>query len=392
MEQQSNRINWLLFIGIMLIAANLRAPITSVGVVLPAIKDTLNLSNTAVSFISIIPLLAFAIISSLVAKVSHRFGMARSLFVALLLILFGVILRSITEVSLLYIGTILIGVGIAFGNVLAPGMIKSKFPYRIGIMTGYYTVVMNIFGALSSYGAAPLLKNYNYNVALGSIGIVSFIAVLVWTFQLRHHATQKQVDLSDAVNVWKSPLAWQITLLMGGQSLIFYSLINWLPEFLLSYDIPVSRAGLYLSILQIAIIPFTFVTPIYAARLKNQVLPIAFTGVLFTVAILILMFAPRMALLSLILIGIALGIAFGLVNTLFSLRTESGLTAAKLAGMSQAVGYLFACIGPLFFGILHDWTGQWIVSLSVLLVTGLAIMTIGSRSGRNTTIEKTLEP
>lgn len=104
------------------------------------------------------------------------------------------------------------------------------------------------------------------------------------------------------------------------------------------------------------------------------------------------MFAPRMALVSLIIIGIALGIAFGLVNTLFSLRTESGLTAAKLAGMSQAVGYLFACIGPMFFGILHDWTGQWIVSLSVLLVTGLAIMTIGSRSGRNTTIEKTLEP
>ncbi|EGQ3322960.1 MFS transporter [Staphylococcus pseudintermedius] len=392
MEQQSNRINWLLFIGIMLIAANLRAPITSVGVVLPAIKDTLNLSNTAVSFISIIPLLAFAIISSLVAKVSHRFGMERSLFVALLLILFGVILRSITEVSLLYIGTILIGVGIAFGNVLAPGMIKSKFPYRIGIMTGYYTVVMNIFGALSSYGAAPLLKHYNYNVTLGSIGIVAFIAVLLWTFQLRHHAAQKQVDLSEAVNVWKSPLAWQITLLMGGQSLIFYSLINWLPEFLLSYDIPVSRAGLYLSLLQIAIIPLTFVTPIYAARLKNQVLPIAFTGVLFTVAILILMFAPRMALVSLIIIGIALGIAFGLVNTLFSLRTESGLTAAKLAGMSQAVGYLFACIGPMFFGILHDWTGQWIVSLSVLLVTGLAIMTIGSRSGRNTTIEKTLEP
>ncbi|WP_086428911.1 CynX/NimT family MFS transporter [Staphylococcus cornubiensis] len=390
MEQQSNRINWLLFIGIMLIAANLRAPITSVGVVLPAIKDTLNLSNTAVSFVSIIPLLAFAMISSLVAKVSHRFGMERSLFFALLLILFGVILRSITEVSLLYMGTILIGVGIAFGNVLAPGMIKSKFPYRIGIMTAYYTVVMNIFGALSSYGAAPLLKGFNYNIALGSIGIVSFIAVLVWTFQLRHHAAQKQVDLSHAVNVWKSPLAWEITLLMGGQSLIFYSLINWLPEFLLSYDIPVSRAGLYLSLLQIAIIPLTFVTPIYAARLKNQVLPIAVTGVLFTIGILILMFAPRMALISLIIIGIALGIAFGLVNTLFSLRTESGLTAAKLAGMSQAVGYLFACIGPLFFGILHDWTGHWVVSLLVLLVTGLAIMVIGARSGRNTTIEKTL--
>ena len=142
-----------------------------------------------------------------------------------------------TNVSLLYIGTILIGVGIAFGNVLAPGIIKSKFPMRIGIMTAYYTVVMNIFGALSSYGAAPLLKSFNYNIALGLIGVVTLIALIVWTFQLRNHEQQVTVDTTDAVNVWKSLLAWQITLLMGGQSLIFYSLINWLPEFLLSYDL-----------------------------------------------------------------------------------------------------------------------------------------------------------
>ncbi|CAD7358741.1 CynX/NimT family MFS transporter [Staphylococcus schleiferi] len=390
MEQQSNRINWLLFIGIMLIAANLRAPITSVGVVLPTIKDTLNLTNTEVSFISIIPLLAFAIISSLVAKVSHRFGMERSLFFAIALILIGVVIRSVTNVSLLYIGTILIGVGIAFGNVLAPGIIKSKFPMRIGIMTAYYTVVMNIFGALSSYGAAPLLKSFNYNIALGLIGVVTLIALIVWTFQLRNHEQQVTVDTTDAVNVWKSPLAWQITLLMGGQSLIFYSLINWLPEFLLSYDIPVTYAGLYLSILQLAIIPLTFVTPLYATKLRSQVIPTAFTGALFTIGILILIFSPHLALISLIIIGIALGIAFGLVNTFFSLRTESGLTAAKLAGMSQAVGYLFACIGPLFFGILHDVTGHWVFSLLILLLTAIAVMIIGARAGRNTTIEASL--
>ncbi len=390
MEQQTNRINWLLFIGIMLIAANLRAPITSVGVVLPTIKDTLNLTNTEVSFISIIPLLAFAIISSLVAKVSHRFGMERSLFFAMALIFIGVVIRSVTNVSLLYIGTILIGVGIAFGNVLAPGMIKSKFPMRIGIMNAYYTVVMNIFGALSSYGAAPLLKSFNYNIALGLIGVVTLIALIVWTFQLRNHEQQVTVDTTDAVNVWKSPLAWQITLLMGGQSLIFYSLINWLPEFLLSYDIPVTYAGLYLSILQLAIIPLTFVTPLYATKLRSQVIPTAFTGALFTIGILILMFSPHLALISLIIIGIALGIAFGLVNTFFSLRTESGLTAAKLAGMSQAVGYLFACIGPLFFGILHDVTGHWVFSLLILLLTAIAVMIIGARAGRNTTIEASL--
>ena len=47
------KINWLLFIGILLVAANLRAPITSIGIALPHIKDELMLSNTAVSFITV---------------------------------------------------------------------------------------------------------------------------------------------------------------------------------------------------------------------------------------------------------------------------------------------------------------------------------------------------
>lgn len=390
MHTSTSKVNWLLFIGILLIAANLRAPITSVGVVLPTIQETLHLSHTEASIIAIIPLLAFAIISLFVARISHRYGMAHVLLAALLCILFGVSLRSITNSPSLYIGTLLIGVGIAFGNVLAPGVIKSKFPYHIGIMTAWYTVVMNIFGALSSYSAAPLLQHFNYNIALGAIGVVTLIAVIVWLPQLKHRDTQQQTTLANNVNVWKSPLSWRITLLMGGQSLIFYSLINWLPEFLLTYDIPVQRAGLYLSVLQLVIIPFTFVIPLYAVRLQSQVGLTAFAGALFTIGVLILMIFPQWAFASIIIIGVACGFAFGLVNTFFSLRAESGLTAAKLAGMSQAVGYLFACIGPLMFGLLHDLTHTWTWSLAILCVTAIAMMFIAAGAGRQTTIEATL--
>lgn len=265
---RSKKQTLILFIGILLIGASLRAPITSVGIALPSIKETLNLSNTSVSLITIIPLLSFAVISLFAAKISHKFGLERTVFGALILICIGIALRAITGVSWLYVGTILIGVGIAFGNVLTPGIIKMNFPLRIGIMTGYYTVVMNIFGSASSYVTAPLVKHFNYNIAISLIGIVTFIGI--------------------------------------------------------------------------------------------------------------------------ILIGIASGLAFGLVNTFFGLRTENGLTAAKLSGMSQSVGYLFAAIGPLLFGILHDATNSWNTSFGILLVTSIIIMIIGSRAGRNITIEQTL--
>lgn len=387
---RSKKQTLILFIGILLIGASLRAPITSVGIALPSIKETLNLSNTSVSLITIIPLLSFAVISLFAAKISHKFGLERTVFGALILICIGIALRAITGVSWLYIGTILIGVGIAFGNVLTPGIIKMNFPLRIGIMTGYYTVVMNIFGSASSYVTAPLVKHFNYNIAISLIGIVTFIGIIIWSFQLNKHETVNSSQTTTNINVWKSPLSWQITLLMGGQSMIFYSLINWLPEFLLSHGTPINEAGIYLSILQLAIIPLTFVTPIFAEKMKNQVLITFVTGLLFVLGILTLMSQPNWAFLGIILIGIASGLAFGLVNTFFGLRTENGLTAAKLSGMSQSVGYLFAAIGPLLFGILHDATNSWNTSFGILLVTSIIIMIIGSRAGRNITIEQTL--
>ncbi|WP_206166685.1 CynX/NimT family MFS transporter [Mammaliicoccus sciuri] len=387
---RSKKQTLILFIGILLIGASLRAPITSVGIALPSIKETLNLSNTSVSLITIIPLLSFAVISLFAAKISHKFGLERTVFGALILIFIGIALRAITGVSWLYVGTVLIGVGIAFGNVLTPGIIKMNFPLRIGIMTGYYTVVMNIFGSASSYVTAPLVKHFNYNIAISLIGIVTFIGIIIWSFQLNKHETVNSSQTTTNINVWKSPLSWQITLLMGGQSMIFYSLINWLPEFLLSHGTPINEAGIYLSILQLAIIPLTFVTPIFAEKMKNQVLITFVTGLLFVLGILTLMLQPNWAFLGIILIGIASGLAFGLVNTFFGLRTENGLTAAKLSGMSQSVGYLFAAIGPLLFGILHDATNSWNTSFGILLVTSIIIMIIGSRAGRNITIEQTL--
>ncbi|MBN4909441.1 MFS transporter [Staphylococcus sp. EG-SA-13] len=387
---RSKKQTLILFIGILLIGASLRAPITSVGIALPSIKETLNLSNTSVSLITIIPLLSFAVISLFAAKISHKFGLERTVFGALILICIGIALRAITGVSWLYVGTVLIGVGIAFGNVLTPGIIKMNFPLRIGIMTGYYTVVMNIFGSASSYVTAPLVKHFNYNIAISLIGIVTFIGIIIWSFQLNKHEKVNSSQTTTNINVWKSPLSWQITLLMGGQSMIFYSLINWLPEFLLSHGTPINEAGIYLSILQLAIIPLTFVTPIFAEKMKNQVLITFVTGLLFVLGILTLMLQPNWAFLGIILIGIASGLAFGLVNTFFGLRTENGLTAAKLSGMSQSVGYLFAAIGPLLFGILHDATNSWNMSFGILLVTSIIIMIIGSRAGRNITIEQTL--
>ena len=125
--------------------------------------------------------------------------------------------------------------------------------------------------------------------------------------------------------------------------------------------------------------------------MKSQFLLTFLTGVCFVIGVSIMLFKPEFALISTVLIGVASGIAFGLVNTFFSLRTEHSQTSAKLSGMAQSVGYIFAAVGPLLFGVLHDATGKWMASLSILLITSLLITLFGSQAGRNRTIEKTME-
>ncbi|TDL40355.1 MFS transporter [Macrococcoides bohemicum] len=379
----------LLLVAVLLLSANLRAPLTSVGVLLPAINNDLQLSAFAISIIAILPLLAFSFASLFAAPVSTKIGLNRTIVYALIVITIGIILRSLGSSTLLFTGILLIGIGIAFGNVLAPVFIKASFPLQVGIVTALYTVSMNIFGALSSAVSAPIAKATNYNMSLAMIGIVTIITLIIWIIVLQK---DKDVEAPQAItmtsSIWRSPLAWQITLFMGGQSVIFYSLINFLPIILKEQQIPVEVTGGYLTVLQIAIIIFTFIIPMIAAKMAHQVYLGCINGLLFIAGIAGMIYGDvKYMLVYILFIGVALGISFGLVNLFFSMKTEYTHTAKQLSGMAQAIGYLFAALSVLVFGVIHDYTHNWNHSLYFLLADALLMLIVGMLAGRKRTIE-----
>lgn len=379
----------LLLVAVLLLSANLRAPLTSVGVLLPAINDDLQLSAFATSIIAILPLLAFSFASLFAAPVSTKIGLNRTIVYALIVITVGIIFRSLGSSTLLFTGILLIGIGIAFGNVLAPVFIKASFPLQVGIVTALYTVSMNIFGALSSAVSAPIAKATNYNISLAVIGIVTIITLIIWIIVLQK---DKEVEAPHPIamtsSIWRSPLAWQITLFMGGQSVIFYSLINFLPIILKEQHIPVEVTGGYLTVLQIAIIIFTFIIPMIAANMAHQVYLGCINGLLFMAGIAGMIYGDvKYMLVYILFIGVALGISFGLVNLFFSLKTEYTHTAKQLSGMAQSIGYLFAALSVLIFGVIHDYTHNWSHSLYFLLADALLMLIVGMLAGRKHTIE-----
>ncbi|MDI4643619.1 CynX/NimT family MFS transporter [Cohnella hashimotonis] len=380
----------VLILGIIVIAANLRAPLTSVGPLASLIKDEVHLSNTLAGLITTVPLLAFALLSPLVPKLGRRYGFERMILIALIFLTVGIVVRSFSGAAGLYMGTAILGFAIAVCNVLLPSLIKRDFPGKIGSMTGVYAIAMNLCGAIASGISVPLAANagLNWQGALGIWGILSFVSILSWLPQLRNqakHATStRQPTAGHHVNVWRSPLAWQVTLFMGIQSMVFYVLIAWLPEILIQLGIDASQSGWYLSIMQLAVLPFTFIVPVMAGRMSSQRSLVIITTLLLLTGTLGLRYgSSAIVLLWIIILGIGVGFAFSLSMMFFSLRTEHAHHAAELSGMAQAVGYLLAAIGPALIGYLHDATNSWNPPLFILLGASVLLFIVGMGAARN---------
>lgn len=377
----------LLIIGIICIGANLRAPLTAVGPLITAIRHSLGLSNTLAGMLTTVPLLAFALLSPFAPKLSRRFGMEAVLFVSLIVLAIGVVLRPLGGVGTLFTGTILFGMAIAVCNVLLPGLIKQNFSQNIGIMTGVYSVSMNLCGALAAGFSVPIssLSSLGWHGSLGIWGAVAIVAVIFWIPQLRtrHEPPAPKSIGQQQVNMWRSALAWKVTCFMGLQSLIFYTIVAWLPEILGQQGISSSTAGWMLSLLQFSVLPITFIVPIIAGKMKDQRLLVAITSLLFTIATVgILYGSVTLTPLWVIMLGIAGGSAFSLSMMFFSLRTHSTHQAAELSGMAQSFGYLLAAIGPALFGVLHDVTHSWTISLWMLIIVSVLIFVFGYGAGK----------
>ncbi|CAM3060792.1 MFS transporter [Filibacter tadaridae] len=385
------RKTWILLIGIILMASTLRAPLTSVGPLISPIREGLAISNGLAGFITTIPLLAFAILSPFAPRIARTFGMERTLFGALLLLTAGIIIRSIGNAPTLLIGTFLLGLAIAFGNVLLPSLVKLNFPLQIGLMTGIYTVSMNLSASIAAGISVPLnyATNLGWTFSLGIWSLLAVIALLAWSPQLKNRTgistnLNPTTKNSQSFSLIRSPLVWSITFFMGLQSLIFYTTAAWVPEVLTSQGLNANKSGWMLSLLQISQIPVTFIVPILADKVKDQrtiVISIAsfyllgFTGILFG--------NPSLAPLWMILIGVAGGGSFGLAMMFFTLRTRTPHEAAKLSGFAQSVGYTFAAIGPVLFGLLHDYTSGWTMSMLILFASAFLLFIFGMKAGKD---------
>lgn len=378
----------LLMVGIVVIAANLRPALAGVGPLVADIRAATGLSNAMLGLLTTLPLLAFGVGSAFIPLVTRRLGIEGALAAGLVLLAAGTLIRSADSVVLLFGGTLLLGAGIALGNVLLPALVKRNFPHRSGGMTSLYSSVMGLGATVAAGVSVPIAVSIGWRGSLGVWAVPAVIALLLW-LPVLHGARMdtRQVRAPGGAglrSLGRSRLAWLVALFMGLQSLTFYVVLAWLPDLLQSRGSTPEEAGWMLALAQATGIVGSALVPLWAARVRDQRTIVWMLGVLEAVS-LIGAVVPQLATLAVVwvpLLGFVLGGTFGLSLLLLVLRAADTEAATELSGMAQAVGYLIAAAGPVAFGLLFDFTRGWTVPLLFLVLVLVCKVIAGLGAGR----------
>lgn len=367
-------------VAIVLAALNLRPGVVAVSPLLGEILAEEGLSATAGGVLTTLPVLCFGILAPVAPGLARRVGLERALFGSLVLLCLGFALRLVPGIGPLLVGTLAVGSAIGLGNVLLPALIKRDFADRVGLMTGLYSMALSGGAALAAGLTVPIASatGMDWRATLASWGLLAVLGAVVWAPRALRStgavATLRPPGATpaDAVrSVWRSPLAWAVTVLMGTQSLSFYAVNAWLPEIFVAAGRSVAVGGWLLALTNLLGIVGSFVTPVLAGRMRRQrALGVVIVALILT-GLLGLVVAPDAAVLWVVLLGLGQGGGISLALTLMALRTENAARTSELSGMAQSAGYVLAACGPLGLGVAHDATGSWTVPLLLLVVASL---------------------
>ncbi len=382
----------MLLAAVCLVAANMRPAITGLGPLLDQIGADTGMSTTALGLLAAVPLMAWALFSPLAHDLSRRHGQPRVLLGSLLVLLAGTLVRSVPgPIVSLWVGTAIVGIGIAIINVLMPAVVKREFAGHVPAVTATYTALLAGMGAVSSGVVVPIshldvgghTAGWRSALLVTGAALLPFALVAWWW---AHRGAAGAHDRSRArrgrTGIWTDPVAWQVAVYMGLQASMFYMFVTWLAPMSMSLGRSEVVAGVDVMVYQLFSLGGSLLLPLILRGGLERWAP-ALIPSLAIAGVTGMMLAPGAILAWASLIGFTGGATLAMSLTLMAQRARDHDTSAALSGMSQSVGYVIAAFGPVVFGGLRSLTGGWIAPLAMLLGVLVALTAVGLFAGRD---------
>ena len=244
----------MLGVGILLLALNLRPAITGMPPIFRELRRQLGLSSGSLTLLAALPLLCFAALSPVVARLGRKFGEELVLGGALAVLALALLLRGAFASVSLFPATIAAAAAITALNVLVPSLIKRRQPQHAGLFLGEYLLALYIGGTVGTLVAVPLYESSGHSlpITLGGWSILAVVGFIIWLPQTRRRRAPTPVSVTPTVgsgHVFRTAVGWQVSCYFGLQSLGYYACISWLPTFFRDRGAAAAHAGLLASML-----------------------------------------------------------------------------------------------------------------------------------------------
>lgn len=377
---------------VIMLGLSLRMPILSIAPLLDMISTDLNLSAAAAGWLSTIPVLCFGTVALISPTLTRKWGMDVILLAMFLILLFGLLIRSVPSTALLFGGTVLVGAGIAVSNVILPGFIKREAPDKVGPMTAVYSAAISASGAVGAGLTIPIMNalGLDWRGALRWPVVVVILGILIlipWQVSARSGRTVRAPERTIHTNLWRNKIAWYVTGYMGMQSFLFFSTTGWLAVYLIAEGMSEQRAGFMLSLSPLFGVAGSFIAPLLVYKRPDQRWLVWVSSVMCVIGLAGLVWLPTTGTIFWVSIfGFGSGMTLSLALTFIGLRTPDAHHAADLSMMAQAVGYSIAALGPILIGFAHDIVGNWQVPFGLILASTVILTLVGLGGGKSTLV------
>ncbi|EFE3179260.1 CynX/NimT family MFS transporter [Escherichia coli] len=335
---------------LVLIGLNMRPLLTSVGPLLPQLRQASGMSFSVAALLTALPVVTMGGLALAGSWLHQHVSERRSVAISLLLIAVGALMRELYPQSALLLSSALLGgVGIGIIQAVMPSVIKRRFQQRTPLVMGLWSAALMGGGGLGA-----------------------------WWWQSTREVASSHKTTTIPVRVVFTPRAWTLGVYFGLINGGYASLIAWLPAFYIEIGASAQYSGSLLALMTLGQAAGALLMPAMARhqdRRKLLMLALALQLVGFCGFIWLPLQLP---VLWAMVCGLGLGGAFPLCLLLALDHSVQPAIAGKLVAFMQGIGFIIAGLAPWFSGVLRSISGNYLMdwAFHALCVVGLMIITL----------------
>ena len=370
----------LLIAAIFALALNLRPAMAAVGPLLDLIEATTGMDSTTASLLTTLQVAMIGVGALSIRPLRRRLGERMGILLGAVLIGLACLARwPFSSTGGLILSAVVVGIGVALIQALAPVVIKRAFPTRFGTVMGVYTTGI-MGGAAVAAATAGFAQAFGWAVALALWAVPAFVATVVWVLASRDPAAEEPNRLAVAegtdpeVPFWKQPRAWALVPILGLGTSAYTLVLAWLPPYYVDMGQARATAGFLLSGMTGAEVLAGVLVSLFIARFPDRRGPMLLAVALALIGLAGLVLTPvSLAVPVMLLLGLGIGAVFPLTLILAMDQIDDPVRSGDLLAFVQGGGYIIASLSPLAAGLLRDRLSD-LSQAWMLMGLGLLIM------------------